>query len=128
YPGKTNEQFTRLLVGVTLAAITREGSGPRQVLDPMAGRGTTMSTALLMGHEGYGVEADAKAFEQMAAFYTTWLRRKRIKHKTSTTPVRRDGKAIGKRFDATIATAVGDRRITAFTGDTRTSAALFGRK
>lgn len=128
YQGKTNEQFTRLLLNVTLAAITREPTGPRQVLDPMAGRGTTLSTALLAGHDGYGVEADVKAFEQMAAFYNTWLRRKRIKHSAGTTPVRREGKAIGKKFDATITTADGERHLTAFTGDTRSSADLFGRK
>ncbi|MCC2594417.1 site-specific DNA-methyltransferase [Tessaracoccus sp. OS52] len=128
YQGKTNEQFTRLLLNVTLAAVTREPTGPRQILDPMAGRGTTLSTALLAGHEGYGVEADVKAFEQMAAFYTTWLRRKRIKHKAGTTPVRRDGKAIGKRFDATVGTAAGELGVVAFTGDTRNSADLFGKK
>lgn len=128
YQGKTNEQFTRLLLNVTLAAVTREASGPRQVLDPMAGRGTTLSTALLAGHDAYGVEADTKAFEQMAAFYTTWLRRKRIKHKAGTKPVRRDGKSIGKRFDATVTTAAGERTLSAFTGDTRSSADLFGKK
>lgn len=128
YQGKTNEQFTRLLLNVTLAAVTREATGPRQVLDPMAGRGTTLSTALLAGHDAFGVEADTKAFEQMAAFYSTWLRRKRIKHKTRTTPVRRDGKSIGKRFDATITTALGERQLTSFTGDTRAAADLFGKK
>lgn len=128
YQGKTNEQFTRLLLNVTLAAVTREESGPRQVLDPMAGRGTTLSTALMAGHDAFGVEADAKAFEQMAAFYTTWLRRKRIKHSAATSPVRRDGKSLGKRFDATITTPAGKRTLSAFTGDAQRSAALFGRK
>ena len=128
YPGKTNEQFTQLLLNVTLSAITREPTGPRQVLDPLAGRGTTLSTALLLGHEGYGVEGDTKAFEQMASFYKTYLRRGRIKHTADITPVRRDGKAVGKRFDADITTDDGRLRLTAFTGDTRQSAELFGRK
>lgn len=128
YQGKTNEQFTRLLLNVTLAAVTREATGPRQVLDPMAGRGTTLSTVLLAGHDAYGVDADAKAFEQMSAFYSTWLRRKRIKHKARTTPVRRDGKSAGRRFDATITTTQGERQLTAFTGDTRTAGDLFGKK
>lgn len=128
YQGKTNEQFTRLLFNVTLAACTRAPSGRRQVLDPMAGRGTTLSTALLAGCDAYGVEADAKAFEQMAAFYTTWLRRKRLKHKAGTTSVRREGKVIGRRFDATLTAGDRDLTLTAFTGDTRSSADLFGRK
>lgn len=128
YPGKTNEQFTQLLVGVTLAAITREPTGPRQILDPLAGRGTTLSTALLLGHDAFGVEGDAKAFEQMASFYKTYLRRKRIKHAADVRPVRRDGKSVGRRFDAEITTDEGRRTVSAFTGDTRDSAALFGKK
>lgn len=128
YQGKTNEQFTQLLMGVTLAAVTREPTGPRQVLDPLAGRGTTLSTALLLGHDAYGVEGDTKAFELMASFYKTYLRRGRIKHTADVHPVRRDGKAVGKRFDADIVTDEGRRTITAFTGDTRDSALLFGKK
>ena len=128
YQGKTNEQFTRLLLNVTLSSVRREASGPRQILDPMAGRGTTLSTALLAGHDAYGVEGDAKAFELMAAFYKTWLRRKRIKHSSDVTPVRREGKSIAKRFDARITTDAGERTLTAFTGDTRSSADLFGKK
>lgn len=128
YQGKTNEQFTRLLLNVTLAAVTREPTGPRQVLDPMAGRGTTLSTAWLAGHDAFGVEADEKAFEQMAAFYTTWLRRKRLAHKAGVTPVRREGRTIGRRFDATVTLPDGALQLTAFTGDTRDSGALFGKK
>ncbi len=128
YQGKTNEQFTRLLLNVTLAAVEREATGPRQVLDPLAGRGTTMSSALLLGHDGYGVEADEKAFEQMAAFHKTWLRRKRLKHTADVRPVRRDGKAVGKRFDATIRLEDRTLQFTSFTGDTRDSADLFGKK
>ncbi len=128
YQGKTNEQFTQLLLNVTLAAVTREPTGPRQVLDPLAGRGTTLSMALLLGHDAYGVEADAKAFEQMVSFYKTYLRRKRIKHTADVHPVRREGKAIGKKFEASLTTASGTRQVVAFTGDARASAELFGRK
>ena len=128
YQGKTNEQFTQLLVGVTLSAVTREPTGPRQVLDPLAGRGTTLSTVLRLGHDAYGVEGDEKAFEQMAAFYKTYLRRARIKHKADTTAVRRNAKTIGQRFDATLTLDDQRLQVTAFTGDTRDSAAQFGKK
>ncbi len=128
YQGKTNEQFTRLLLNVTLAAVEREATGPRQVLDPLAGRGTTLSSAMLLGHDGFGVEADEKAFEQMAAFTKTWLRRKRVKHTADVTPVRRDGKAVGKRFDATLRLEDRILKLSTFTGDTRDSAELFGKK
>lgn len=128
YQGKTNEQFTRLLLNVTLSAVTRQPTGPRQILDPMAGRGTTLSTALLAGHDAYGIEANEKEFDQMAAFYTTWLRRKRLTHKAGTTPVRREGRTIGRRFDATVSTQGQSLTLTAFTGDTRDSGVLFGKK
>ncbi|MDO4784494.1 MAG: site-specific DNA-methyltransferase [Propionibacteriaceae bacterium] len=128
YQGKTNEQFTRLLLNVTLAAVERPHDGPRQILDPLAGRGTTLTTAWLAGHDGFGVEADEKSFEAMAAFLTTWLRRKRLKHKAGITPVRREGKSIGRRFDAEVQAGKETLRLGVFTGDTRDSAALFGRK
>lgn len=124
YPGKTNEQFTQLLVNVTLAAIDREADGRRQILDPMAGRGTTLSTVLRLGHDAYGVELDVKAFEAMAAFYKTYFRRKRQKHTAEVTPVKRGGKSLGRRFDLT----VNGQNASVFTGDARDSASLYGKK
>ncbi|MEL4503681.1 site-specific DNA-methyltransferase [Luteococcus sp. H138] len=131
YPGKTNEQFTRLLVNVTLASIDTElnpkaAQGPLAILDPLCGRGTTLLVAWLLGHNGYGVEGDEKAVEQMASYVKTWLRRKRIKHTADTTPVRREGKSVGKRFDAKLTTE--KLELTVFTGDTRTSQYLYGKK
>ena len=129
YPGKTNEQFTRLLLNVTLSQVTPGKRDHFEVLDPMAGRGTTLTTAWLAGHDGFGVEADPKAVEQFSAFLKTWLRRKRVKHSADTTPVRREGRAMGKRFDATV--RLPERReltLGVFTGDTRTSAQLWGKR
>jgi len=128
YTGKTNEQFPRLLMNLTLAQVRRPGE-IRSVLDPLAGRGTTLLTCWLMGHHAYGVEGDAKAIEAMAAHVKTWLRRKRLKHQAMTTPVRREGRMLGKRFDATLRLA--DRpelKLGCFTGDARDSASLWGRK
>ncbi|NLT30185.1 MAG: site-specific DNA-methyltransferase, partial [Propionibacterium sp.] len=102
YQGKTNEQFTRLLLNVTLSRVRPDKPTPWTVLDPMAGRGTTLTTAWLLGHHGAGVEADPKAVEAMGAFLRTWLRRKRLKHRAESNPVRREGKSLGRRFDATL--------------------------
>lgn len=124
YQGKTNEQFTQLLVNVTLAAVRRDGDGPRQILDPLAGRGTTLSTALRLGHDAFGVELDTKSFEAMASFYKTYFRRKRMKHTADVTPVRREGRSLGRRFDLKVA----GRTATVFTGDARNSAMLYGKK
>ena len=129
YPGKTNEQFTRLLLNVTLASVNRP-PGPRTVLDPLCGRGTTLSAGLTLGHEVAGVDADLKAIEAYAAFLRTYLRRKRLKHTVELSPVRREGKSIGRRLDVEVTPPGSERRLrlTAFSGDTRQSAALYGKR
>src|SRR4051795_2273503 len=72
YPGKTNEQFTRLLINVTLASMRREAGRPISILDPMCGRGTTLSTAMTLGCNAAGVEVEAKAVEAYAAYLRTY--------------------------------------------------------
>lgn len=129
YPGKTNEQFTRLLLNVTLAAVDADASRAWTVLDPLCGRGTALGQAWLLGLDAAGVEGDLKSVEQMASFWKTWLRRKRLKHTAKVSPVRREGKNIGKRFDAEATTPDGGSLLaTVFSGDTRQSAALFGKR
>lgn len=128
YQGKTNEQFTRLLLNVTRAAAEPPAGRPVTVLDPLCGRGTTLAVAWTLGLHAAGIEADVKAFEAMGAFWKTWLRRKRLKHSADITPVRREGKSIGRRFDAKVRISEGELTATVFTGDTRDSAKLFGKK
>ncbi len=127
YQGKTNEQLTRLLLNVTMSQVTTT-THPPAVLDPLCGRGTTLLTGWLRGYDVAGVDADEKAVEALAAYVTGYLRRKRLKHSAKTSPVRREGRSLGKRFDAEV--AVADRRLSlgVFTGDTRQSAALWGRR
>jgi hypothetical protein len=130
YPGKTNEQFTRLLINVTLGSMKRAASGPISILDPMCGRGTTLSTAMMLGCNASGVEVEAKAVEAYAAYLATYWRRKRLKHTLDVTPVRREGKIIGKRLEAEVIPA-GRKQplaLTVLSGDTRQSAALFGKR
>ncbi len=137
YQGKTNEMFTRLLLHLTLSQIDRPG--PLEILDPLAGRGTTLLAAWQAGHHGFGVEADDKSFEALAAYLKTYLRTKRLKHSAQVSPVRRDGRSVGRRLDAEVrlGEATHDQparpgmptlTMTVFTGDTRDSAALYGRK
>jgi hypothetical protein len=130
YPGKTNEQFTRLLINVTLASMRRATGGPISILDPLCGRGTTLSTAMMLGCNAAGVEAELKAVEAYAAYLRTYWRRKRLKHSLEFNPVRREGKIIGKRLEAEVMPVGRDRPIalTVFSGDTRQSAALYGKR
>jgi hypothetical protein len=130
YPGKTNEQFTRLLINITLASMRRPSSGPVSMLDPLCGRGTTLSAAMMLGCNAAGVEAELKAVEAYAAYLRTYFRRKRLKHSVELSPVRREGKIIGKRLEAEVSPAGRERPVglTVFSGDTRQSAALYGKR
>ena len=101
YPGKTNEQFTKLLLNVTLLASDWAGeltSRRFRVLDPLCGRGTTLNQALMYGFDAAGMERDQKDVEAYRAFITTWLKQKRIKHRVlESGPVRRERKVVGRR-------------------------------
>jgi len=129
YQGKTNEQFTRLLVNITAASMARK-SETISLLDPLAGRGTTLSVGLTLGYDVAGVDSDVKAVEAYAAFLKTYLRRKRLKHKAAIDPVRREGRSLGRRLQVEVTPEVGGRQqqLTVFTGDTRQSAALLGKR
>src|SRR4030095_4407501 len=91
YPGKTNEQFTRLLINVTLASMRRLTTGPIAILDPLCGRGTTLSIAMMLGCNAAGVEAELKAVEAYAAYLRTSWRRQRLQHSLELRPVGRGG-------------------------------------
>lgn len=127
YPGKTNEQLTRLLLNVTLSQIT-PSAAQLSILDPLCGRCTTLLQAWRLGHNAAGVEADEKAIEAFAAYLKTYLRRKRLKHTADMTPVRREGKTLGKRFDAEVNLDGSKLSLGVFTGDTRQSAKLWGKR
>jgi hypothetical protein len=107
YQGKTNEQFTKLLLNVTvLSSAFADDMLSRKltVLDPLCGRGTTLNQALTYGFDATGVDLDQKDFEAYAAFIKTWLKRKRIKHHCEYDgPVRRDGKVVAKRLRISMA-------------------------
>jgi SAM-dependent methyltransferase len=134
YVGKTNEQFTRLLVTLTTVSSAFAGrltQGGLVVLDPLCGRGTTLSQALLVGHCAAGLEIDGRDVEGYAAFVRTWLERKRFKHRASLGPVRRSGAQLGRRFVAEFATtkqafAAGDvQRVDVVHADTLRAADFF---
>jgi SAM-dependent methyltransferase len=102
YAGKTNEQFTKLLLNVTVLASGADPGARLRVLDPLCGRGTTLNQALMYGYDAAGIDLDGKDFEAYAAFIQTYLKRKRIKHRAHQGPVRREKRTVAKRLTATI--------------------------
>ncbi|MDG4787515.1 SAM-dependent methyltransferase [Micromonospora sp. WMMD1102] len=106
YPGKTNEQFTKLLLNVTLLAsdFAPEMLERRfRVLDPLCGRGTTLNQALMYGYDAAGVDHDRADFEAYATYIQTWCKRKRIKHRAESGPVRRNRQVVARRLQLELA-------------------------
>jgi len=106
YQGKTNELFTKLLLNVTVLASASAGrmlTDRLHVLDPLCGRGTTINQVLMYGWHATGVEVDERDVEAYAAFLPRWLKEKRLKHTAGTSRLRRDGRTLGRRFEAALA-------------------------
>ena len=114
YQGKTNEQFTKLLLNVTLLASAFAPemlSRKVTVLDPLCGRGTTLNQALMYGYDAAGIDEDRKDFDAYRTFIKTWLTRKRIKHKAGYDgPVRREGKVAGRRLQVSLAASKDEQK------------------
>lgn len=106
YAGKTNDQFTKLLLNVTVLAsdfADRMLDERLRVLDPLCGRGTTLNHAMMYGWDAFGIDHDRKDIEAYSGFLRTWLKRKRIKHRADIVPVRRDRRLVGRRLTVSCA-------------------------
>ena len=127
YAGKTNEQFTHLLVNVALAAspaaAERTTSGrPVRLLDPLAGRGTTLNRGLVYGCDVAGIEVDGRDVEAYRGFLTTYLRDHRRPFAAEDATVRKGPLAGTKRLAVTIG---GAQRCEVVKGDTLQAAEHF---
>ncbi|HET6505037.1 MAG TPA: SAM-dependent methyltransferase [Amycolatopsis sp.] len=99
YSGKTNELFTKLLVNVTVLSTVDGFGGTPLVLDPLCGRGTTLSQAMMYGFDATGVDVDRRDFEAYQKFIVTWLRAKRVKHTANSGQLRRNKVKLGQRLE-----------------------------
>jgi hypothetical protein len=129
YPGKTNEQFTKLLLNLAWLAAGRPAlvAGLR-VLDPVAGRGTTLNHALLRGWSAAGVERDVKSVDAYEVFLRQWLQDHRVKHHFTKGRVRRDGRVVGRRFEVSVGAAgSAGLALVMVADDTRFTAEHFGK-
>lgn len=83
YRGKTNELVTQLALNVALA-VSDVGPGVKpKVLDPMAGRGTTLLWAARYGLDARGIELDRRALDDLQRHVKRQCKLHRIKHTTS---------------------------------------------
>jgi tRNA G10 N-methylase Trm11 len=103
YAGKTNEQFTHLLVNVSVAvsaaAQERSDQGlPVRLLDPLAGRGTSLNRGLMYGFDVTGIDLDGADFEAYCGFLTTYLKDNRLAPKVEEAHIRKGPLAGSRRF------------------------------
>ncbi len=78
YKGKTNENFTQLLVN--LAWLSGDMPEKAHLFDPMCGRGTTLFVALNYGWDATGSDIDRAALREAGQFFKRYLEYHRIKH------------------------------------------------
>jgi hypothetical protein len=80
YRGKTNELFTHFLCNVARfsSALAHRPWDTLRVYDPLAGGGTTLLAALVLGASVAGVDHNAKDIESTASFLRQFARESRI--------------------------------------------------
>ena len=82
YSGKTNELFTRLMLNLAVNCVSKPH--PLNILDPLAGKGTTLFEALMQNHNAYGIEIEAKTVQESYIYLKKYLETAKYKHTTHT--------------------------------------------
>lgn len=82
YTGKTNEIFTRMLIN--LAYYSQDSREGIRLLDPIAGKGTTLYEGLRKGFDVYGIEIGDKVVNEAYHFVKRYLETARYKFSTET--------------------------------------------
>ncbi len=80
YAGKTNEQFTRLLVNIAMSNCDTN-SKKKTLLDPMCGKGTTLYEGLIRGLDVKGTDMNKKWIQEIQIFIVRYLKEGKFKHK-----------------------------------------------
>lgn len=77
YTGKTNEVFTRMLINI--AYYSQNNTEGIKLLDPVAGKGTTLYEGLIKGFDSYGVEIGDKAVREAYHYLKKYFESARYK-------------------------------------------------
>lgn len=108
YNGKTNEQFTRLMVNLAQAACETH-SEIKTLFDPMAGKGTTLFEGLIRGMNVKGIELHFKWVQEAQTFVLRFMKEGRYKHKAENGSRYDDeGRKYAGLFDLTCAADTAD--------------------
>lgn len=77
YTGKTNEIFTRMMINV--AVYSQNNRENIRLLDPIAGKGTTLYEGLVKGYNVYGIEIGSTVVNEAYHFVKRFLESARYK-------------------------------------------------
>lgn len=80
YTGKTNELFTRLLLNVGMLSGSFANEPRIRLLDPVAGKGTTLFEAAVNGWDAYGIDIAEKAVADARIYFKKYLETGKYKH------------------------------------------------
>ncbi len=81
YTGKTNALFTRLMLHVAELSLPYAPKGRVRLLDPVAGKGTTLYEALMRGWDAAGIEIVQRAAHDAAVYFQKYLETEKWRHK-----------------------------------------------
>ncbi|MEO0897977.1 MAG: hypothetical protein AAFY71_16330 [Bacteroidota bacterium] len=87
YRGKTNELFTRMMLNAALLASDFSYDDPICLLDPVAGKGTTLYEAMIYGFHAFGIEREEKFVAESFQFVKKYMETERFKHQADKRPV-----------------------------------------
>ena len=134
YNGKTNEQFTRLMVNLAVSAC--ETKAPvLKLLDPMCGKGTTLYEGLIRGLDVVGIEIDEKWVHEIETFIVRFMKTGKYKHRIQTAKIPGpNGKKMADSFTLTAAVEKEDflngdfQTMQLYSADTRKSDLILKKK
>ncbi len=134
YNGKTNEQFTRLMVNLALSACNT-GSNKITLFDPMCGKGTTLYEGFIRGFDVMGIEINEQWTQEIQTYVVRFLKEGKYKHKARKTKQSgQNGKKIANIFNLTAAAEKADfndgvvQSFQLFNADTRKTNLLLKKK
>jgi len=87
YAGKTNELFTKMMINVALLSSNFDYTDKIKLLDPVAGKGTTLYEGVVYGFDVTGIEVEAKSVHACNIFFKKYLEEEHYKHTANTKQV-----------------------------------------
>lgn len=135
YRGKTNELFTKLLINIAIHSGVYKNERRINILDPVAGKGTTLFEALRLGHSAFGLEIAPDAVQEAVAFFRKYLENYKYKHSYSQQKISGENKSFSAQkhtfgvFESKEAKKVGDAlEFVIAEGDSRYADKIFSKE